>query len=178
VTGVAGAWGFSMALTDTGSVWIWGEHGLSVGANLPAWTPVELPGISDAVAVAAGWAHGLILLGDGTVLSFGANETGQLGIGTGAWSERAVDLGFGTTARALGDSLRVVKSAAPGVVSLSWRLSAPAATYNARRDSDPMFLSSAILGTTAAVSFADAPPAGALWSYRITATDCAGAEGP
>jgi alpha-tubulin suppressor-like RCC1 family protein len=44
--------------------------------------PVEIAGMDDIVAVAAGWAHSLALRSDGRVYAWGANGDGQLGDGT------------------------------------------------------------------------------------------------
>ncbi|QSQ12460.1 RCC1 domain-containing protein [Myxococcus landrumensis] len=87
---------FSMALDAGGSVWTWGEnsdgqlgHGTPPEPGQPQ-TPVasmspsaaRVPGLTGAVAIAAGYTHGLVLMEDGTVRAFGANDEGQLGDGT------------------------------------------------------------------------------------------------
>ncbi|AGC48846.1 RCC1 repeat-containing protein [Myxococcus stipitatus DSM 14675] len=87
---------FSMALDASGAVWTWGEnsegqlgHGTppepgqpqTPGASLSD-SPARVPGLTGAVAIAAGYSHGLVLMEDGTVRAFGANDEGQLGDGT------------------------------------------------------------------------------------------------
>lgn len=77
------------AVKSDGTVWTWGygyygqlgwdPTGLQY---LSSPTPRQVPGITDAVAVAAGGYHTLVLRGNGTVLAFGRNEEGQLGDGT------------------------------------------------------------------------------------------------
>jgi alpha-tubulin suppressor-like RCC1 family protein len=59
----------------------WGQ--LGTGAT-PAQTstPVTVSGLTNVVAIAAGYAHSLALKADGTVLAFGYNTFGQLGDGT------------------------------------------------------------------------------------------------
>jgi len=44
--------------------------------------PVAVGGLSDVKSVAAGGAHGLALLDDGTVMAWGSNGSGQLGAGS------------------------------------------------------------------------------------------------
>lgn len=85
---------FMVALHADGSVWTWGDNNAGQlgydapadcgrSANIPCQrTPRQVPGIEDAVAIAAGFDHTLVLLRDGQVLSFGANTAGQLGRST------------------------------------------------------------------------------------------------
>lgn len=46
--------------------------------------PVAVSGISTAIAIAAGQRHSVALLSNGTVMSWGSNEEGQLGSGSKA----------------------------------------------------------------------------------------------
>ncbi|WP_236514770.1 Ig-like domain-containing protein [Sandaracinus amylolyticus] len=85
---------FMIALRDDGAVLTWGSNSDgqlgyaaetdcgSAGTSPCRRTPTVVPGISGAVAVAAGFNHSLVLLGDGTVLSFGQNTRGALGYAT------------------------------------------------------------------------------------------------
>ena len=82
---------FMIALRDDGHVLTWGSNtdgqlGYvspvdcgSDGDDPCQREPTEVPGITDAIAVAAGYTHSLVLLRDGTVLAFGNNQSGQLG---------------------------------------------------------------------------------------------------
>ena len=80
----------SVALRTGGEVWAWGDNGNGqLGLAAPGGSdttmrlvPVRVPGISDAVAIAAGYSHTLVLHRDGHVSAFGANTAGQLGDGT------------------------------------------------------------------------------------------------
>ena len=54
--------------------------GSALGSSRAA--PLAVPGITNAVAVAAGAYHSLALLADGTVMAWGYNAHGQLGDGT------------------------------------------------------------------------------------------------
>ena len=88
--GIAAGERHSIALRSDGTAWVWGDgysgqlgQGNLVTSDAVA-TPV--PGISGAVAVAAGFFHCLALLGDGTVLAWGEGKFGQLGNGATAKS--------------------------------------------------------------------------------------------
>ena len=87
-----GAW-HTLALKSDGTVWSWGDnsHGeLGFGTvdtitkrmNPLISTPKQVQGVDHVVAVAAGFRYSLALKEDGTVWAWGANDYGQLGIGT------------------------------------------------------------------------------------------------
>jgi alpha-tubulin suppressor-like RCC1 family protein len=89
----------SLALMGNGTVMAWGANqkgqlgiGSSTGPESCAFPsicsrhPMPVPGIAGAVAVAAGRDFSLALLGDGTVMAWGADIVGQLGDGTGVSS--------------------------------------------------------------------------------------------
>ncbi|MCU0676154.1 MAG: hypothetical protein MUE69_25590 [Myxococcota bacterium] len=89
---------FMVALRDDGSVWTWGSNGDgqlgyatasdcgSAGTSACSRTPTAVPGITNAIAVQAGFTHTLVLRDDGTVWTFGNNGSGQLGHSTGVAS--------------------------------------------------------------------------------------------
>ncbi len=54
--------------------------------------PVEVPGITNAVAMAGGIYHTVVLLGDGTLRAWGNNTYGQLGNGTRTQSFTPVEV--------------------------------------------------------------------------------------
>ncbi|NUN52685.1 MAG: hypothetical protein HUU06_07865, partial [Planctomycetaceae bacterium] len=68
---------FALATDASGGVRHWGSTGVYGFPILTA--PTLLPGLEGAVALAGGFQHGLALLPDGTVRSWGANWFGQLG---------------------------------------------------------------------------------------------------
>ncbi|MEM4461028.1 MAG: hypothetical protein QXY70_02735, partial [Nanopusillaceae archaeon] len=73
------------ALLSNGSVACWGYNyygQLGDGTNTNRATPVNVVGIDNAVAIAAGWGHTCALLSNGTVRCWGRNNYGQLGDGT------------------------------------------------------------------------------------------------
>lgn len=88
---VAGAF---LVLRSDGTVWTW--------RNGP---PEPVPGITDATAVAKGAEFGMALRGDGTVLAWGSNASGQLGDGTGRDSQAPVPVAglSGATAISAGE---------------------------------------------------------------------------
>lgn len=88
----------SLALLANGTVMTWGENyygQLGVGGNgsdgrpescngrsCSKW-PVQVPGLSGVVAIAAGGIFSLALQADGTVMAWGRDRYGQLGDGVG-----------------------------------------------------------------------------------------------
>ena len=81
---------------NDGTVWAWGFNGLGAlgngtsgnSSNVPVQVhdPSDPSGfLQDVTAVAAGASHSFALKSDGTVRSWGANNTGQLGNGTSSF---------------------------------------------------------------------------------------------
>jgi alpha-tubulin suppressor-like RCC1 family protein len=82
---------FMVALRRDGTVWTWGDAELGqLGYEAPASCgrsgetpcqriPQQVPNIYDAIGIAAGFNHTLVLLSTGRVMSFGDNSYGQLG---------------------------------------------------------------------------------------------------
>lgn len=64
----------------------YGQLGLGVGSvsHDPNPVPVEIPGLAGVKQISMGAHHSLVLLEDGTLLSFGSNSNGQMGIESGA----------------------------------------------------------------------------------------------
>jgi hypothetical protein len=91
VTAIAAGAAHGMALLSNGTVMTWGgntygEQGNGTsgkGAEVTGSTvPIPVPGLSGVVAVAAGGADDVALLGNGTLMAWGENRNGQLGDGT------------------------------------------------------------------------------------------------
>ncbi len=88
VKAVAGGFFQTLALLEDGEVRAWGNNlfgELGDGSTTNSNVPVSVGGsepLTGAVAVAAGENHSLALMGDGTVMAWGANYDGQLGNGT------------------------------------------------------------------------------------------------
>jgi alpha-tubulin suppressor-like RCC1 family protein len=85
VASVAAGEGFSLVLKTDGSVWSFGLNSFgqlgraaSLGSTTtPNAVPVQI--LSGVSAIAAGRSHGMALLNDGTLMTFGSNVFGQLG---------------------------------------------------------------------------------------------------
>ncbi|HEV2980367.1 MAG TPA: IPT/TIG domain-containing protein [Solirubrobacteraceae bacterium] len=86
VAAVAEGRGHSLALLENGAVMSWGENVFGQLGDGTTGTPQDLAvtvtGLSGVKGIAAGSAHSLALLGDGTVKAWGRNSQGQLGDGT------------------------------------------------------------------------------------------------
>lgn len=89
VVAIDGGTSFMVALKADGTVWSWGANSgfesegmLGDGTTTDRTTPVQVSGLTDIVAVGAGWNHGVAVRRDGTVWAWGTNAHGQLGDGT------------------------------------------------------------------------------------------------
>lgn len=79
----------ALAVRDDGTVYSWGQNKSSAGElgigsniNFDQYTPIQITGLSNIVAVAAGYVHSLALDASGNVWAWGDNSLGQLGDGT------------------------------------------------------------------------------------------------
>ncbi|WP_256760784.1 cadherin-like beta sandwich domain-containing protein [Cohnella sp. WQ 127256] len=76
----------SVALKSDGTVWAWGFNRFGQlgngGTAYAQVTPVQVTGLSEVTAIAAGELHSVALKSDGTVWAWGYNYYGQLGNGT------------------------------------------------------------------------------------------------
>jgi alpha-tubulin suppressor-like RCC1 family protein len=97
VVAVAAGMGHSLALRSDGTVWAWGLNSdgqLGIGDLSPstctvpgddsykcATTPVQVTGLTDVIAIAAGWRHSLALVSDGTVWQWGNENQGLVRTG-------------------------------------------------------------------------------------------------
>ncbi len=78
----------SLALLCSGKLVAWGNNAkgqLGDNTNIGKPYPVEVKGLPDGakiIAMAAGAEHSMVLLSDGSVYTWGSNDSGQLGDGT------------------------------------------------------------------------------------------------
>eukprot|EP00197_Chlamydomonas_leiostraca_P014556 CAMPEP_0202864320 /NCGR_PEP_ID=MMETSP1391-20130828/4611_1 /ASSEMBLY_ACC=CAM_ASM_000867 /TAXON_ID=1034604 /ORGANISM="Chlamydomonas leiostraca, Strain SAG 11-49" /LENGTH=825 /DNA_ID=CAMNT_0049544055 /DNA_START=66 /DNA_END=2539 /DNA_ORIENTATION=+ len=70
----------SLALTETGEVWTWGEPWGDFSMRIER-TPLPVPGATGMVAIAAGAFHNMALSKQAEVYTWGTNDYGQLGNG-------------------------------------------------------------------------------------------------
>jgi alpha-tubulin suppressor-like RCC1 family protein len=95
VTTVVGAGDAAYALLADGTVWAWGWNqygGLGNGTFGPGCatnpstcivrTPIQVPGLTNVVALYGGQNNGFAVKSDGTVWAWGWNAEGELGVGT------------------------------------------------------------------------------------------------
>lgn len=88
VTSVAAGGRHDLALLANGTVVAWGDDTYgelgngSASSNADSEHPIPVNGLSGVTAVAAGEAHSLALLANGTVVAWGDNRSGQLGTGS------------------------------------------------------------------------------------------------
>ena len=100
--GSGGGKGFSGAVRDDGTVWLWGTNTSAMmgngegpmspddpGGRNPL--PVQLKGVAGAKSLSLGDGHAAALLRDGTLRMWGHDGWGQIGVGTsGFYHERPV----------------------------------------------------------------------------------------
>ncbi|WP_435925695.1 S-layer homology domain-containing protein [Paenibacillus sp. DYY-L-2] len=79
----AGGW-HSMALSNDGTVWVWGTNSRGEYGNgtfISDVKPVKMQGLTDVTAIVAGGQISIALKSDGTVWGAGHNTWGELGTG-------------------------------------------------------------------------------------------------
>lgn len=87
VSALAAGTSHSVALKSDGTVWSWGSNdrgqfGDGTSGTPISSIPVQAKGIASAKAISAGASYTVTLLKDGTVMAWGYNQFGQLGVVT------------------------------------------------------------------------------------------------
>lgn len=87
VVAIVGSYYNSMALKEDGTVWIWGLGtrgvlGFDAPPEFKQLTPIQVQGLENITQVDLSYLHGAALKKDGTVWTWGFNESGQLGDGS------------------------------------------------------------------------------------------------
>jgi alpha-tubulin suppressor-like RCC1 family protein len=89
ITQIAAGPNYNLALTRDGKVMSWGSNGageLGVGTRATGWTPAEVTGLTNIVAIAAGSGQGTygvsaVVRQDGTLWVWGSGSSAQMGNG-------------------------------------------------------------------------------------------------
>jgi alpha-tubulin suppressor-like RCC1 family protein len=89
IIAISGGHEHVLALRNDGTVWAWGRNNQgqlgdgTYGDENNRLTPVQVQDLNNVTAIAAGGYYSVALTQDGTVWTWGHNNSGQLGIGTG-----------------------------------------------------------------------------------------------
>lgn len=87
IVDVSLGWFHTLALDAEGRVWVWGDNTfgqLGNGSTVGSETPIQIVGFGgqDVLQIAAGRFRSMAIAADGTVWTWGANDSGELGNGT------------------------------------------------------------------------------------------------
>lgn len=98
VVSIAGGQAAGYALKRDGTVWAWGYDaqgrlGSGSAAGVPVSTPVQVSGLTAVTSISAGSAGAVVVRSDGSVWTWGAGSSGELGNGGVADSAVPVKVG-------------------------------------------------------------------------------------
>lgn len=134
VTQLVAGWNHAAVATGDGTVWTWGDNTRGqLGDGTTTWSlnPVQVPDLTDVIAVSAGFLYTLALKSDGTVWGWGLNDSGQLGDGSKTDRHYAVQVEGLTdvTAIAAGSGSSLAMKSDGTVWQWGYRYNTPAAEY-------------------------------------------------
>jgi alpha-tubulin suppressor-like RCC1 family protein len=96
VASIAAGENHTVALKNDGTVWAWGGNSFGQLGNGNTYyystVPVQVPGLTGVISIAAGYIHTLALKQDNTVWAWGGNLDGELGNGSVANSNIPVKI--------------------------------------------------------------------------------------
>jgi len=103
-TSVAAGSDFTVAITSAGTLWTWGDNAsgqLGIGTTNPvitsSSTPLQVGSANNWASAAAGTAFTVALQSNGTIWTWGANASGQLGNGNNTNTNSPSQIASGTT---------------------------------------------------------------------------------
>lgn len=106
VMAIAAGLHHNLVLKADGTVWAWGSNGYGeLGDSSTSFSeavPVRVRGLSDVIAIGAGYYHSVALKRDGTLWAWGANGNGRLGDSTDEWRNTPVQVKILTSVLDLG----------------------------------------------------------------------------
>lgn len=177
VSRIAAGYRISFAIEDDGTgsgpLWAWGANGtgqLGDGSTLARSSPVQVNGVTDAIAISAGLDFALAIRRDVTVWAWGSNVSGQLGDGTNGTRLSPVALVFASGVSAVTAGRYHSAAATNDGRVWTWGSDAWSTLGDGAADRNYPQAISGVSGTLAIVSSANALHTVALqWDGTLTA---------
>ena len=87
---IASGQNHNLALTNDGSLWVWGRIQTEESNFSTIWKPAQLTDLTNVKNIGAGEYYSVALKKDGTIWTWGRNNNGQLGDGTTTFRSKPV----------------------------------------------------------------------------------------